>query len=153
MRAPTNQESRRLSYSCRTARRETRMVQESGLRESNLQLLRDLSHDEMQRCRCKEPLRDRERLRLPESTRFVLPGIRFFNLFFKVRRPRESDEQPHQQCRGDGETSLIKESDWNETENQVGTPPEPDVLVKYVEGGDSNNQEEFFHGGQKVARH
>lgn len=89
---------------------------------------------------------------MQESTRFVLPGIRFFNLFFKVRRPRESDEQPHQQSRGDGETSLIKEADWNETENQVGTPPEPDVLVKYVEGGDSNNQEEFSHGGQKVAR-
>ena len=47
---------------------------------------------------------------------------------------------------------MIKEADWNETENQVGTPPEPDVLVKYVEGGDSNNQEEFSHGGQKVAR-
>ena len=47
---------------------------------------------------------------------------------------------------------MIKESDWDETENQVGTPPEPDVLVKYVEGGDSNNQEEFSHGGQKVAR-
>jgi hypothetical protein len=89
---------------------------------------------------------------LQESTRFVLPGIRFFNLLFKVRWPRESDEQPHQQRGGDGETSLIKESDWDETENQVGTPPEPDVLVKYVEGGDSNNQEEFFHGGQKVAQ-
>ena len=47
---------------------------------------------------------------------------------------------------------MIKESDWNETENQVGTPPEPDVLMKYVECDDSNNQEDFFHGGQKVAR-
>lgn len=47
---------------------------------------------------------------------------------------------------------MIKEPDWDETENQIGTPPEPDVLVKYVEGGDSNNQEEFSHGGQKVAR-
>jgi hypothetical protein len=89
---------------------------------------------------------------LRESTRFILPGIRFFNLLLKVRGPRVGDEQPHQQRRGDRETPLIEESDWNKTENQVGTPPEPDVLMKYVEGDDSNNQEEFFHGGQKVAR-
>ena len=48
---------------------------------------------------------------------------------------------------------MIEKSYGDEPRNQIGTPPEPDVLVKYVEGGDSNNQEEFFHGGQKVARH
>ena len=47
---------------------------------------------------------------------------------------------------------MIKESDWDETENQVGTPPEPDVLMKYVKRDDSNDQQEFFHRGQKVAR-
>jgi hypothetical protein len=42
----------------------------------------------------------------------------------------------------------------------VGASPEPDVLMKYVECDDSNNQQDFFHyassffnyGGQKVAR-
>ena len=47
---------------------------------------------------------------------------------------------------------MIEESDWDEAKNQVGAPPEPDVLMKYVECGDSNNEQDFFHGGQKVAR-
>jgi hypothetical protein len=77
----------------------------------------------------------------------------FFYFSFKVRWPGMCDEQPHQQRRGHGETSLIKESDWDETKNQVGASPEPDVLVKYVQSCDSNNEQEFFHcGGQKLAK-
>ena len=47
---------------------------------------------------------------------------------------------------------MIEESDRDEAKNQVGAPPEPDVLMKYVECDDSNNEQDFFHGGQKVAR-
>ncbi len=40
---------------------------------------------------------------------------------------------------------MVEESDGNETKNQTGTPPEPDVLMKYVEGSDRNNKQDAFH--------
>ena len=47
---------------------------------------------------------------------------------------------------------MIEESDWNETKNQVGAAPEPDVLMKHVKHDDSKNKQEVFHGGQKLTR-
>jgi hypothetical protein len=62
-----------------------------------------------------------------------------------VRRPGEGDQQPHEQRRGDGKESVIEKSDRDKTENQMGTPPEPDVLMKYVKGSDRNNKQDAFH--------
>ena len=61
---------------------------------------------------------------------------------FKVRRPGEGDEEPHHERRSYGETSLVEESDGDETKNQIGASPEPDVLMKYVEYDDGNNEQE-----------
>ena len=72
---------------------------------------------------------------------------------FKVRRPGEGHEQPHQQRGGDGEAPLIEESDGDETKNQVGASPEPNVLMKHIEYDDRNNKQDFFHGGEKVSSH
>ena len=83
----------------------------------------------------------------------VLPGICFFNLFFKVRRPGVRHQQPHQQRRGHRKAALIEESDGDETKNQVGAPPEPDVLMKHVEYNDRNNEQDVSHGGEKVSSH
>jgi len=47
---------------------------------------------------------------------------------------------------------LIEESNWNETKNQAGAAPEPDVLMKHVKYDDSKNKQEVFHGGQKLTR-
>jgi hypothetical protein len=46
---------------------------------------------------------------------------------------------------------LIEESDGDETKNQVGASPEPDVLMKHVEYDDSNHKQDVFHGGEKVS--
>src|SRR5689334_9828261 len=128
------------------------MDQASGLRESSLQPLLCLSRDEKQRCRCRERWPDKGKLRLQESRSLVLPGICFLNLLFKVRRPGVSHQQPHQQRGGHREASLIEESNWNETKNQAGAAPEPDVLMKHVKYDDSKNKQEVFHGGQKLTR-
>ena len=48
---------------------------------------------------------------------------------------------------------MIEESDGDETKNQVGAPPEPDVLMKHIEYGYRNNKQDFFHGGEKVSSH
>ena len=79
----------------------------------------------------------------------VLPGI--FNLLLKVRRPGVSHQQPHQQRGGHGKATLIEESDGNETKNQVGATPEPDVLMKHVEYNDRNDEQDLLHGGEKVS--
>ena len=47
---------------------------------------------------------------------------------------------------------MIEESNRNETKNQAGAAPEPNVLMKHVEYDDSKNKQEVFHGGQKVTR-
>ena len=47
---------------------------------------------------------------------------------------------------------MIEESDGDETKNQVGAAPEPDVLMKHIEYDYSNNKQESFHGGEKVSR-
>ena len=75
----------------------------------------------------------------------VLPGLRFFNFVFEVRRPGKGDEQPHQQRGGDREYSVIEKTDGDKTENQPGAPPEPDVLMKDVQGSDRNNKQDAFH--------
>ena len=46
---------------------------------------------------------------------------------------------------------MIEESDWDETKNQVGASPEPDVLMKHIEYDYRNNKQEFIHGGEKVS--
>jgi len=46
---------------------------------------------------------------------------------------------------------LIEESDGDETKNQVGASPEPDVLMKHIEYDDSHNEQDFFHGGEKLS--
>ena len=46
---------------------------------------------------------------------------------------------------------MIKESDGDETKNQVGATPEPDVLMKHVEYNDRNNEQDVLHGGEKVS--
>jgi hypothetical protein len=46
---------------------------------------------------------------------------------------------------------LIKESDGDETKNQVGAAPEPDVLMKHVEYSDGKNEQDVLHGGEKVS--
>ena len=46
---------------------------------------------------------------------------------------------------------MIEESDGNETKNQVGAAPEPDVLMKHVEYDDRNNEQDVLHGGEKVS--
>ena len=138
------------SCSCRRARTGTRMAQASGSRESNLQLPLCLSRGGKQRCRCREQLRDKGKLRLRESTGGVLSGICFVNLLFKVRRPGISYQQPHQQRGRHREASLIEESDRDETKNQAGASPEPDVLMKHVKNDHSKNKQEFSHGGQKL---
>ena len=68
-----------------------------------------------------------------------------FNFAFEVRRPGVGDEQPHQKRCGDRKHSVVEEADRNETENQIRTPPEPDVLMKYVEASDRNNKQDAFH--------
>ena len=68
-----------------------------------------------------------------------------FNFFFEVRRPGITDEEPHQQRCRNGKQSVIEEADRNETKNQIRTPPEPDVLMKYVEGSDRNNKQDALH--------
>ena len=40
---------------------------------------------------------------------------------------------------------MIEESDWNETKNQVGASPEPDVLMKHIEYDDTKHKQVFFH--------
>ena len=75
----------------------------------------------------------------------VLPGLRFFNFAFEVRRPGKGDEEPHKQCGGDGKESVIEETDGNKTENQTGASPEPDVLMKYVNDSDRNDKQNAFH--------
>ena len=60
-------------------------------------------------------------------------------------------EQPHQQRCGDGKATLIEESDGDETKNQIGASPEPNVLMKHVEYDDSNNEQDVLHGGEKVS--
>ena len=47
---------------------------------------------------------------------------------------------------------MIEESDGDETKDQVGASPEPDVLMKHVEYNDGNNEQDFFHGGEKLSR-
>ena len=47
---------------------------------------------------------------------------------------------------------MIEESDRDETKNQAGAAPEPDVLMKHVEYDDSKNKQEVFHEGQKLTR-
>jgi hypothetical protein len=68
-----------------------------------------------------------------------------FDFAFEVRRPGVGDEQPHQQRCGYGEQSVVEEPDRNETKNQMRTPPEPEVLMKYVEGSDRNDKQNAFH--------
>ena len=46
---------------------------------------------------------------------------------------------------------MIEEPDRDETKNQAGTSPEPDVLMKHVQYDDSKNKQEFLHGGQNLA--
>lgn len=48
---------------------------------------------------------------------------------------------------------MIEESDGDETKNQVGASPEPNVLMKHIEYDDRNNKQDFFHGGEKVSSH
>ena len=128
------------------------MDQATGSRESSLPLLLCLSRGEKQRCRCRERWRDKGKRRLRESSSLVLPGICFLNLLFKVRRPGVSYQQPHQQRGSHREASLIEESDRNETKNQAGAAPEPDVLMKHVQYDDSKNKQEVFHGRQNLTR-
>ena len=45
---------------------------------------------------------------------------------------------------------MIEESDRDETKNQAGASPEPDVLMKHVKNDHSKNKQEFSHGGQKL---
>ena len=61
-----------------------------------------------------------------------------------MRRPGVSDEQPHHERCSNRKHSVVEKSDGDETRNQIGTSPEPDVLVKYIECGDSNNEQDFF---------
>src|SRR5262249_51519046 len=91
----TNRESRTRSCSCRKVKRGTQMDQASGSRESSLPPLLCRKHDEKQRYRCRERPRGKGKRRLQESSATVLPGICFFNLLFKVRRPGVSHQQPH----------------------------------------------------------
>src|SRR5688500_17550390 len=106
------------------------MVQANGWRESSLQLSLFRLYAETQKSRCRELPRGKEIQLSRESSGLVLPGLRFFNFTFEVRRPGEGDQQPHQQRRCNGKHSLIEESDRNKTKNQIRTPPEPDVLMK-----------------------
>ena len=46
---------------------------------------------------------------------------------------------------------MIEESDGDETKNQVGATPEPDVLMKHVEYDDCKNEQDVLHGGEKVS--
>ena len=46
---------------------------------------------------------------------------------------------------------MIEESDRDETKNEAGAAPEPDVLMKHVQYDDSKNKQEFLHGGQNLA--
>ena len=46
---------------------------------------------------------------------------------------------------------MIEEPDRDETKNQAGASPEPDVLMKHIEYYDSKNKQEFLHGGQNLA--
>ena len=46
---------------------------------------------------------------------------------------------------------MIEESDGDETKNQVGATPEPDVLMKHIKYGDGNNEQDVPHGGEKVS--
>ena len=45
---------------------------------------------------------------------------------------------------------MIEESYRNETKNQVGATPEPDVLMEHIEYDDSKNKQELFHGGPEI---
>src|ERR1051325_566003 len=146
-----NRESRTRSCSCRRVKIETRMDQASGSRENSLPPLLCRKRVEKQRCRCRERPRGKGKQRLRGSSATVLPGVCFFNLLFKVRRPGIGHEQPHQQRGSDGKGTLIKESDRDETKNQVGAAPEPDVLMKHVEYNDRNNEQDVLHGGEKVS--
>jgi len=121
------------------------MVQANGLRESSLQPSRVQLHGEKQRYRCKGPSPGTGKRLWRGSSGLILPALRFFDFMFEVRRPGEGDQQPHQQRCGDGKESVIEKSDGNETKNQMRTPPEPDVLMKYVECSDRNNKQDAFH--------
>ena len=47
---------------------------------------------------------------------------------------------------------MIEEANRDETKNQVGASPEPDVLMKYVQYDDGNNEQGLFHcGAQNLA--
>lgn len=46
---------------------------------------------------------------------------------------------------------MIEESDRDETKNQVGASPEPDVLMKHVEYDHGHDKQDVFHGGEKVS--
>src|SRR6185436_16694983 len=146
-----NRESRTRSCSCRTVKRETRMDQANGSRESSLPRPLCWKNDGRQKYRCREQPRDKGKQRLQESSAPVLPGNCFFNVFFKVRWPGVGYEQPHQQRSGYGKAALIEESDGDEIKNQVGASPEPNVLMKHVEYKHSQNKQDVFHGGEKVS--
>src|SRR3569832_2162781 len=88
MHGPTIRESRTPSCSCRTVKTERRMDQASGSRESSLQLLLCLSHDEKQRCRCRELWRDIEKQRLQESRSMDLPWCLFPQLLVQGETAR-----------------------------------------------------------------
>ena len=85
-------------------------------------------------------------IRLPESICGILPGALFFNLFFKMRGPGEFHQQPHQQCRGHREASLVEKSDGNKTKDErVGRAPVPKILVQKVEQDGGNDEQYSFH--------
>src|SRR5687767_1408285 len=68
-----------------------------------------------------------------------------------MRRPCIFHEQPHNKCSRDRKARLIKQPDRNKAEDErMGSPPEPDVLVKDVENGHDNDQQFFGHSSQIV---
>jgi len=68
-----------------------------------------------------------------------------------MRRPCIFHEQPHNKCSCDRKARLVKQPDGNKAEDErMGSPPEPDVLVKDVENGHDNDQQFFGHSSRIV---
>src|SRR5687768_5496417 len=71
-----------------------------------------------------------------------------------MRRPCIFHEQPHNASRSHRKAGMVEQPNRNEAEGNdspnVGSFPEPDVLVKDVENGHDNDQQFFGHSSRIV---
>lgn len=57
-----------------------------------------------------------------------------FDLTLEMTGPGKLHQQPHEECGGDGEASLIEEADGDEAKHhRMRRAPEPEILVQHVE--------------------